>query len=161
MNIPLPTAEELQKLPMRAVVAYAARTARRLSSALRGVVADDILDDMLRMVEAVTTTSFVSELRQDTIANATQRLASAYAAAPVAVKSLEKFRVVFSLTHAALAVMHAIEGAEHPERVRQEMKSAAREAQRVLRTIDALNGAACAVAEAAQQRLRGVIKSLR
>jgi len=159
MSTPLPTAEELEKLPMRGVVAYAARTARRLSSALRGVVADDILDQLLRLVDTVSTTNLIGEVEQHPVAIAVQRLAEAYAAAPSGMTSRETFRAVFSLTHAALAAMHAIEAAVHPARARHEMKSAAKEAQRAVRAIEALeNTAASAAAEAARQDYQMLVR---
>jgi hypothetical protein len=120
---------------------------------LQGAVADEILDDLLRPVEAVTTTSPVDEVRQAPIATAVHRLASAYAAAPAGVKSPEKFLVVFSLTHAALAAMHAVEAAVRPEGGRHERKAAAEEAERAVRTIHTAldNRAASAALEAARQ----------
>lgn len=152
MNAPLPTAKELEKLPMRAVVAYAARTARRVSSELRGIVADDILDDALRLVDTVSTTYLIGEVDQASVIRAGERVAAAYAAAPDGMKSIDKFYLVFSLIQAALAATSAIEAALNPSSARHQMKSAAQEAQRAVRPIEALSsGAASAATEAARR----------
>ena len=133
MNASLPTVEELEKLPMRAIAAYAGRTARRLSPALRGVVPDQILDDLLRLIDDVSTTSDIVELKQAVIADAVQRLTEAYATEPASMKSPEKFLVVFSLVHAALASISVIRAVVDPASSRRESESAAREAHRALR----------------------------
>jgi hypothetical protein len=137
---------------MRAVVAYAGRTANRLSSALCGVVADDILDDVLRLVDTVSRISLIGEMKQASVAVAVQHLTEAYAAAPANMKSPEKFRVVFSLTHAALAAISAIEASVNSERARYEMKAAVEEAQRAVGAIESLEKeAAIAAAESARR----------
>ena len=152
MNPPLPTAEELEKLPLRAVVAYAARTTRRLSSALQGVVPDEVLNDALRLVDVVSAAKLICGVDQVSVITAAEHVAEAYAAAATDVKSLEKFRIVFSFIHAALAAMHAVEAAANPERARHEMNLAARAAERAVRPIDALGDISSrAAAEAARQ----------
>ena len=152
MNSSLPTIEELQKLPIRAVAAYAARIARRLSPALRGIVADAILDDVLRLLDTVLTTDSLAEVARAPLANSLVPLTDAYAAAPANTKSPENFLVVFCMIHAALAAMHAIEAAVDPASADHEMKGAAKEAQRATRTIGTLdNTAARAAAQAARQ----------
>jgi hypothetical protein len=152
MNDPLPTPDELERLPLRAVVAYAARTARRVSFALRGVVAEEILDHLLELIDAVSTTSLIVDLRRAPLANAVERLAEAYGAAPAGAKSPEKFLIVFSLVHAALAAMSALEAAVDPSSARRQMKSAAKEAQRTARQVRALDDELAGLAaEAARQ----------
>ena len=49
----LPTIEELQKLPLRAIAAYAARAARRVRPVLRGVIDDGLVEEILSIVERV------------------------------------------------------------------------------------------------------------
>src|SRR5437868_1404173 len=95
MSLSLPTAEQLGRLPLRAVVAYAARTARRLSSELRGIVADQILDDLLKLVELVATTDPVSKVDKASLIRAAERVAAAYADTPDSLKSVARFRIVF------------------------------------------------------------------
>src|SRR5258707_187438 len=115
MSVSLPTVEQLERLPLRAVVAYAARTARRLSSELRGIVTDELLDELLVLVELVSTTNLISEVDWASVIRAAERVTGAYAAAPDSLKSLKKFRIVFSLGHAAEAAMFALLAAADPE----------------------------------------------
>jgi hypothetical protein len=152
MNDSLPTVKELEKLPLRAVVAYAARTARRISSELRGIVADDILEDALRHVETVLTADLIGEIDQASVISAGERVAAAYADAPASVKSPQSDLKVFSLVQAALAAMYAIEGACDPSNARHQIKRAAQAAQRAVRCIQALDSSvASVVGEAARQ----------
>src|SRR3989304_9539293 len=160
MDTLLPTADELQKLPMRAVVAYAARNARRLSSALRGIVAEPILDDALRAVDTVWRTHSIAEIDRAAIVAASQRVAEAYAAAPAGMKSPERFLLVFSLVNAALAAVDTIEAAAHPGSARHQMERAAAEAQKAASRIAALDKrAATTAAEAARNDYELLLKS--
>jgi hypothetical protein len=134
MNASLPTANELEKLPMRAVAAYAARSARRCSSGLRGVVADDILENALRKFDTVATTEFIGDVDPASVASASGRITEAYSSAPDDVKSREKACVVFSLMEAALTAMRVLFAATDPTNARREMRSAARSAERAVRS---------------------------
>ena len=152
MNASIPTAEQLEKLPLRAVVAYAARTARRLSSELRGIVADEVLDDVLQLVESVSTIDPIGMVNKVPVALAAERIVGAYADAPDSLKSLKKFRIVFSLAHAATAASFALLAAAHPVTASFERKVAADEAHRAVRSITTLSSrAASAAADAARQ----------
>lgn len=152
MNDSLPTVEELEKLPLRAVVAYAARTARRLSEELRGIVADDILDDALRLIDTVSTTYHVGEIDKASVIRAAGRIATAYAAAPADLKSAEKFLVVFSMTHAAEAAMFALLAAAEPGNAVRWRKDAVEEAQRTVCCIRVLSSEAAPAARKAARR---------
>src|SRR5262249_2862293 len=78
----LPTADQLSRLPLRALVAYAARNARRRSYELRGIVADQVLDDVLKLIELVSTADSISELDKPSVIRAAERVAAAYANLP-------------------------------------------------------------------------------
>ena len=152
MNTPLPAARELEKLPMRAVVAYAARTARRVSAEFRSLVSDDILDEALRLVDSVATAPRLSEVDQASVIKASERFVAAYAAAPTDMQSAEKDLMVFSLVQAALAAMYVLIAAIDPSDARHQMKRAVQAAQRAVRPIEALSSmAASAAKEAARQ----------
>ena len=152
MNVTLPTAEQLERLPLRAVVAYAARIARRLSSELRGIVADELLDDALRLIESVSTIDLVNEVDKSSLIRAAERVVAAYADASESLKSVESFRVVFSLGHAAEAAMFAVLAATDPENASDNRKLAVDEALYAVRPINALSGSAAnAAMEAARQ----------
>lgn len=152
MKAALPTALELEKLPIRAVVAYAARTARRVSSEFRGIVADDILDDALRHVDSVSMTHHLGEVDPASVITASERVIAAYVAAPASMKSVEKFRMLFSLVHAALTAMNALLAASNPSIARHQMERAAHAAQRAARPLESLSGEAATAAREAARR---------
>lgn len=137
MYVRLPTTEELELLPLRAVVAYAARTARRISTEFRGIVPDDLLDDALRLVDSVSTTHLLGEIDRACVVSSMQRVVAAYAAAPASMKSVEKFRMLFSLVHAALCAMYVLIAVANPSNARHQMKCAAQAAQRAVRPLEA------------------------
>jgi hypothetical protein len=152
MSASLPTLQELEKLPMRAVVAYAARTARRLTSELRGIVADEILDDALRLIGCVATNRVLAEIDPASVVRAGERVASAYAAAPDSVKSQKAFRIVFSLAQATLAGMYVLLAVIDPSSAQHQMKSVAQTAERAVRPIGALDSQAADAARNAARR---------
>jgi hypothetical protein len=152
MNTLLPTPAQLEKLPIRAVVAYAARNARRLSAGLHGLVSAAILENAIRPIEAVSTTSLVSDLDPASTIRATERVMAAYEAAPEDMKSQRKFLMIFSLVNAAIAAVHGILAAQYPTNARDEMTVAAQHSHRVLRSIETLNhDVATAATEAARR----------
>lgn len=145
MTVSLPKTSELEKLPLRAIVAYAERVARRLSIELRGTIADDILDDAFRLIHKVC-------LNEDVDANAVmcgaQRVTSAYAATSGEATSNAQFRIVFSICHAAMAAMNALLAAENPTRIIYYAKRTAIEAERTNRAIESLSIEAACTAKA-------------
>jgi hypothetical protein len=106
---------------------------------LRGIVADVILDEVLRLMEMVSTAKYVREIKRDSLADAMYRLSESYAAAPDDIKSRQSFLVVFSVIHAGLAATSVVEAAVDPSSADYQMKSAVKEAQRTFRIIDALD----------------------
>jgi hypothetical protein len=152
MNGSLPTAKELEKLPLRAVVAYAARNARRVSAEFRGIVADDILDDALRLIDTVATTHLIGEIDQGSVIRASERVVAAYEAAPAGMQSGQKDLLVFSLVQAALTATSVIRAALDPTNARHERKRAARQAELAVNPIRYLStGAANAATKAARR----------
>lgn len=152
MTLVLPTAEELARLPLRAVVAYAARTARRVSSELHGVVPDQLLDEALRLVEAVSAIDQIEQVDKASLVHAGERVVTAYAAAPAGVKSPQRFLMVFSVVQAGLAAVYAILAALNPGSARHQMKRAAQDAERAARPIRALSAAGSLAAMQAARR---------
>jgi hypothetical protein len=140
MKVSLPTVNELEKLPARAVVAYAARTARRVSRVFSGVVADSILDDALRLIDSVCTANRVGEINQARLIEASKRIVDAYVAAPANMKSVERYRLLFSPVQAALAATRAIEAAIDPINARHQMDRTARAAHQAVKPIENLKG---------------------
>jgi hypothetical protein len=142
MDARLPTITELAKLPMRAIIAYAARTARRVSQRFRGIVADDTLDTSLQLIDAVTTTPAIRDLDQVSVIRAAEGVVAAYEAAPAHLQSGEKDLLVFSLVQAALAATNVIEAALDPGKAGYHMLRAARESQLAVDPIRRLGGGA-------------------
>jgi hypothetical protein len=151
MSIPLlPTSEDLKKITMRGVLAYAARIVRNLTVALRSVIDDATLDDVLVRVDTIWATRVVDNDARVSLIRAAQRVAAAYAAAPEVEKSLDNFRIVFSLTHLALSASHVAAAIDAPDRAHKEIIPAVREAERAVRGIRVLEKSrAIAAAEAA------------
>lgn len=131
----LPTAHELEKLPMRAVVAYAARAARRSSRKLRGIISDDILENALRLAEAVTVSNTPYEKQSTAIASAGHGIAKAFGAAPANDRSVERLRAVFSLVQATLAAMNLLDAIAARTDTRQFMTRAVGAAVRAARVV--------------------------
>jgi hypothetical protein len=149
MTVSLPTAAQLEKLPLRAVVAYAARNARRLSSELRGIVADEVLDRVLQLVESVSTIDPIANVDKVSVIRAAERITGAYADAPNSLKSLKRFRIVFSLAHAATAAAFAILAAARSGNASFERTIVAQEAQYAVHPVEALSRKAARAAMAA------------
>jgi hypothetical protein len=152
MDDSLPTAEQLEKLPLRAIVAYAARNARRLSSKLRGIVPDQVLDEVLQLMESVSTFNPIGEVDKRAVTRSAERITSAYVDAPEDLKSLKTFRIVFALSHAATTAAFALIAAADPVRANPERKVAAEEAQQTVRPIDVLQKKAADAARSAARR---------
>jgi hypothetical protein len=120
------------------MVAYAARTARRLASELRGIIGDESVDHLLKLVEQVTTWEPMDKLDKESLPRAAERVATTYAAAPEGSKSLNAFRLVFSLGHAAHTALFALLAATDPQYSDSNRRSAAEEAFYAVRAIEAL-----------------------
>ena len=148
----LPTARELEKLPMRAVVAYASRTARRLSADLRGVVPDELLDKMFETLDPVSKNYLIRGSDEASALNAARDIIAAYAAAPSDLQSLKKFLIVFSILDAAFAAMGTVVAAVDPDTICHRMKSVAKAAEKAARHIRVLEPAAVATATAAARQ---------
>ena len=145
MTRPLPTANELERLPLRAVVAYAARSVRRLSAELRGLVADDIVENVLTQVDAVCTYYFLGELDQSALYSAAADVAGAMST----ITPPAKIIIGLSLTRLATAASMVIEAAEDATRADRCMARAAKRAEKAVQAIKALDDAAAATASAA------------
>lgn len=139
MNTCLPSSEELEKLTLRALVVYTARSARRVCAMFRGIIADEILDEELRLLDSVSTTLIISGLDQTSMISASERVVAAYRAAPADMKSVARNQLLFSLVQAALSACYAIEAAADPKNARLQMERAARAAQRAVSPIESLS----------------------
>lgn len=152
MNSALPTAEQLEKLSLRAIVAYASRAARRISLELRRIVANKVLDDALTRLETVMTTDSIGQVDQAAMIDASARVVAAYQDAPAEQKSVKELSMLFSIVQAALAAMHVVQAATNPLNARGQMQRAARAAERAVYPLAALRPDAAAIATDAARR---------
>jgi hypothetical protein len=114
MSAEIPDAQELGKLPIRALIAYAARAARRASGELRGVLPAEVLENAIRVAEAVSTTEEMAATDASGAVSAGHRVAKAYADAPSVNRSASRVRAVFRLVQATLATYWALRAASSP-----------------------------------------------
>jgi hypothetical protein len=150
VNTLLPTANELGRLPVRAIVAYAARTARRVSAEFRGEVADEIIDDALRLIDSVSTKLIIVDIDRVALIRASERVVAAYQAVSDTT-AIPKVRLLFSFVQAALAAMYAVDAAATPHDATRRVMRVAHAAERAVRPIGSLKGEA---ANAAQKAAR-------
>ena len=108
-------ADDLQKLTIRAIVAYAARVARRVSRGLRGVVATELLENALRLIEAVAADASIDEIDAASIAWAGHRVAEAYAEAPTRKRTDLRFEAVVTLVQGVFTVYWASRAISCPQ----------------------------------------------
>ncbi len=103
----LPTANQLERLTLRAIAAYAARSARRGSAPLRGIVEDNIIEAPLRVTEGVASVRELDESVKVSIPLA----ASCVVKAMAALETPQMRVAALCLTRAArvsLAVLEAV-----------------------------------------------------
>jgi hypothetical protein len=152
MSTRLPTAEDLERLPLRAIVAYAARAARRIGPELQTVVADVLIQDVLRLVDSALTPESITGGDKTLVVVMAERLAAAFVEAPVSAQTVVKASLVFSLVQAALAAMHAVLAVDDPSNARRHIKRAAKCAQKAVCPVKSLNGNAVDLAIQAARR---------
>jgi hypothetical protein len=125
----LPRAEQIERLTLRAIAAYAARAARRGSVVLRGAFEDELIEEPLRMTEKLAS---VRDLDQsDAVASAlvTARVAQAMGALTTPQAKL----AALCLTRAAGVVRCVLAAAppSSPEWAPHYIARAAREAAKI------------------------------
>jgi len=143
----LPKAKSLEWLPLRAVAAYAARTARRLSIELRGLISDDVLDNVLDRTDQAHSTPFLSEIDISQLMNA---IADLYDE----LKVLEHTHVNAHLAglciaRSATVARMLVDAGLDPTRAKYHMGRAVKKAEKSVSAIDSLSSGAAAAREAA------------
>lgn len=152
----LPSAEQLQRLPLRAVVIYAVRSARRVLPALPANMDDCVVEEALMLAEAVTSTESLQRLDPSPIHLATARVLEAF----LVQKELEErrpgeIRAVLSInsaTRAAAAVLSAACESDRPDRVARHAAYVARAAEATAGRVDILGETMAAAANVAAAR---------
>jgi hypothetical protein len=113
----------LQRLPLRAIAAYAARAARRVEPRLRGAIDCDIIEHAVSLLENVASSEHLDRLDVASALLAASRAAGAAVAAPA---MLEIHLAANCITGAAMTAYHILESTlEPPERVERHAAYAA------------------------------------
>jgi len=153
--INLPTVEELQRLPLRAIAAYAARAARRVRPVVSGVIEDDIIEEALSVIENVAPAERLDLLDAASACLAASRVGGAADALTTSTQQLAAIGIM-SAAGTAYAVL---QGAMEPKRRGYYAGHAARGADRAARTCDVLEETtARAAVEAARRDYEVLLK---
>ena len=147
----LPTVRQLEKLPLRAVVAYAAKGARRVSSLLYDFVEMQIIEEALSIAEKVASTGQLDQLD----AASTLRVAASVAEAAAAFDEDVPERLHFaaqSVRSATWAAYCVIEAAGRPEKARHYATLTAEAAKIAVNAAEILDESAAAAAINAAKR---------
>ena len=131
----LPTAEQLKRLPLRAVAAFAARAARRVARELRGAIDEELMERALSSIESVASSERLDRLDAASACLLGSRLAGAAAALKTPKQRLSALPVLSGI-RAAYAVLQS---AAEPERAEYYAAYAARAAERAARAADVLD----------------------
>jgi len=143
----LPSAEQLQRLPLRAVAAYAARAARRVQPAVHGFIDDDIIEGAVSIVETIASAHFLECVDPASVPLAASRVAAAAADAPRIPEVHLALMAILRALDTAIEVLGTIEA---PNRSRYYAGRAAQKAERVARAAaDVFDKSAAAAADAA------------
>ena len=107
----LPTAQQLGRLPLRAIAAYAARAARRAQTVLCGIIQENILEDAISIVEKTASLE-----KPDLPDAASAALANSHVmGAAISLKRPQEHHAVMSIhyaTHTATLVLLVIQDLE-------------------------------------------------
>jgi hypothetical protein len=135
MTTALPTAKELEGLPLRAIAAYTARTSRRLSAGLRGLVADKVLDDVLSRVDALWKNRNAGNADVGSLMRAVADLYGAVSVVP----NLSAHIVVICMSRAAQVANELVRAERDPSRAGRYQRRAAKKAEKVVNAIKDLD----------------------
>ncbi|MFZ1933966.1 MAG: hypothetical protein WCB27_19180 [Thermoguttaceae bacterium] len=105
----LPTVEQLERLPLRAIAVYATRAARRARRVLHGVISDETIDSALTIAESVASADSFTFAQSTSASLAASRVAGE--AAAIRTKSREIDYAVLCLltsTRTASSVMLSV-----------------------------------------------------
>ena len=122
----LPTAEQLAKLPLRAIAAYAARCARRRGLLLRGAIADEIIESPLKITEKLASVRELDYSDGVTVALAAKRLAAEMDDLPS--HQARAALGLFRLMHVVGGIITVAQGRADPQHIHNQIVDAARAA---------------------------------
>lgn len=136
----LPTHTDLERLPLRAIVAYAARSTRRVSAELRGSIADSVLDDALLQLDVAWKATRMTDVNVARILSASERVVEGFRARANDIEPMVKHRLVFCFIHAALAAMHTILAADDTTIAYKCRQHAAASSEKAVKPIEKMDG---------------------
>jgi hypothetical protein len=143
-----PASEQLQRLPLRAVVAYASRAARRISASLKGYIPANLIEDTLAVADRFVRESEISADDMVTVLDAAGKVMAA--AGQLHHPDPEVSRMALSVFAAGMATNYAIQAVfDRPSRY---IPRAAKEAALAGRLADALEEPAATAALDAASR---------
>ena len=139
MNESLPTASDLEKLPLRAVAAYSARSARRNSTEFRNAISDDrvddFVDDLLDRIDAVWKSSNLEDANLQRILNAVSDLYEACSAVPD--QSAIGF-ISIGISRAASVAIDLVRATSDPSRIEHYLQHAVEQAEKSVAVVEML-----------------------
>jgi hypothetical protein len=144
----LPTPRDLEKLTLRSIVAYAARTVHRLNAEIESDIPRQVLDDLVARIESVYTSVFMGEVDGAALLFAASRVPGIMRS----IRDTSKKRFALSFTRVAMAAHVALRANEDPTQLDRCTKYAAREANRAVRSIEALHSKSAREAVQAARR---------
>lgn len=144
----LPSAKQLERLPVRAVLAYAARAARRMSVELRGTVEDETFQEALSIAESVASAARLDQLGAAAGAFAAARVAGTLGA----IATRQGYLAALSIMDVAGAASNAVLAAVVEKGARESATYVARAAEQAASRFDILEEPMAAAAIQAARR---------
>ena len=112
----LPTIEELQKLPLRAIAAYAARAARRVRPVLQGVVDDGLVEEILSIVESVVSAEDLGQIDASSAMFAASRIVGASQSIQISDSQILAVMCLVGTARTAYAVLQCVDNPDRESR---------------------------------------------
>jgi hypothetical protein len=150
MSETVPTADELQRLPLRAVAAYAVRTARRVAVHLNHAVPTEVLDQVLDRSETIVRMPDSRAADRSSLMYAVSRLYGSLNTTDNR-QPLDWIGPHLCLARSARVVDCLVEAARAPWRAEKQMQRAARLAEAAVRSVKGRLVGGVTVAELARR----------
>jgi hypothetical protein len=131
----LPTAQDLEKLPIRAIAAYTSRIAHRVSGQLRGLVPDQVLDCVLDRTEMAWRAPFLHDVDAALLMSA---IAALHGAISGVRHTPEAGLAIVAVSRSATIAYWLVQANDDPLRILYYVRRAAKMAEKVVSIIDTL-----------------------
>jgi len=131
----LPTAKELEQLPLRAIAAYAARSGRRHSIELRGTISDELIDNILDRIDA----AWQSPTPEDAdLSSLFYAVADLYQALSAMLDHSVVVLISIGISRSASVTSDLVQAALDPSRIERHLRHAAKQAEKSVGVVDLL-----------------------